>query len=113
MKVVRSQGACRVLYTGTFHDATDVVAPVGIEFSTSSTWDELVLRRWGPAVGDPAPGINVDRPACGRILAVIEATTDGCHVNPQVGSLVGVRKLFAIEPVVDEFHAIVERAAMA
>jgi hypothetical protein len=83
MKVVRSQGACRVLYTGRFHDATYVLALVGIEFPACSTRDELVLRRWGPAVGDPAPGNIVDRPACGRIFAPIEATTSGCHVNHQ------------------------------
>ena len=26
------------------------------------TWPELALQRWGPAVGDPTPGITIDRP---------------------------------------------------
>jgi hypothetical protein len=77
MKLVRSHGPCRVLCTGTFHDATYVVASTGIEVPACSTWDEMVLRHSGPAVGDPAPGIIADRPACGRILAAVEATTSG------------------------------------
>lgn len=32
-------------------------------------WDELAALRWGPAVGDPAPGIAIDRPDRGRMLA--------------------------------------------
>ena len=35
-----------------------------------STWDELALRRWGPAIGDPTPGIIIDGPARGRIVIV-------------------------------------------
>ena len=34
----------------------------GIEAPALSTWDELALRRWGPAVGDPDPGIIIDGP---------------------------------------------------
>jgi hypothetical protein len=29
----------------------------GIERPLRSTWDELAARRWGPAIGDPTPGI--------------------------------------------------------
>jgi hypothetical protein len=46
-------------------------------------------------------------------LAAIEATTDGCHSNHYGGFLVGVKKPFAIEAALDEFHASEERAAMA
>jgi hypothetical protein len=28
-----------------------------------STWEELAARRWGPAIGDPTPGIVINRPA--------------------------------------------------
>jgi hypothetical protein len=31
----------------------------GIENPLRSTWDELAARRWGPAIGDPEPGIVV------------------------------------------------------
>jgi len=45
----------------------------GIEAPKLSTWDELAERRWGPAIGDPTPGIIIDRPDRGRILAAFEA----------------------------------------
>ena len=86
---------------GRFHDATDVLAPTGIEVPACSTWDEMVLRRWGRAVDDSAPAIIVDRPACGRILAAIEATTAGCRSNHHEGFLVSFKKPFAIEAAVD------------
>ena len=41
----------------------------GIEAPALSTWDELASRRWGPAIGDPTPGIIIDGPARGTILA--------------------------------------------
>ena len=85
----------------------------GIEIPVRSTWEELALRRWGPAVGDSTPGIIVDGPARGRKLAAIEAATDGYHANDPEGFLVGSKLLFAIEAAVDEFHASEERAAMA
>ncbi len=31
----------------------------GIEAPKLSTWDELAARRWGPAIGDPTPGIVI------------------------------------------------------
>jgi len=31
----------------------------GIETPKLSTWDELAATRWGPAVGDPTPGIVI------------------------------------------------------
>jgi hypothetical protein len=34
----------------------------GIEAPALSSWDELALRRWGPAAGDPDPGIIIDAP---------------------------------------------------
>jgi TubC N-terminal docking domain len=33
-------------------------------------WERLSRERWGPAVGDPTPGIIVDGPARGRIVIV-------------------------------------------
>jgi hypothetical protein len=85
---------------------------VGIEIPLRSTWDELALRRWGPAVGDSTSGIIVDGPARGRKLAAIEATVDGGHANHSDGFLVGTKKPFAIEATVDEFDAREERAAI-
>jgi hypothetical protein len=35
----------------------------GIERPARSTWEELAAMRWGPAIGDPAPGIVINRPA--------------------------------------------------
>jgi hypothetical protein len=31
----------------------------GIENPVRSTWDELAAKRWGPAIGDPTPGIVI------------------------------------------------------
>jgi hypothetical protein len=31
----------------------------GVETPPYFTWDELSLQRWGPAVGDPTPGIDI------------------------------------------------------
>jgi hypothetical protein len=36
-------------------------------------WAELSTWRWGPAKGDPTPGIVIDRPDRGRMLAALEA----------------------------------------
>jgi hypothetical protein len=35
------------------------------------SWDELAALRWGPAVGDPASGITIDRPDRARMLAAL------------------------------------------
>ena len=32
-------------------------SPIG-----SPTWDDLAAQRWGPAIGDPTPGIVIDEP---------------------------------------------------
>jgi hypothetical protein len=32
----------------------------------------LAARRWGPAIGDPTPGIIIDRPDRGRMLAAAD-----------------------------------------
>jgi hypothetical protein len=42
----------------------------GIEAPALSSWEELASRRWGPAIGDPDPGIVIDRPARGWIVIV-------------------------------------------
>ena len=44
----------------------------GTEAPALSTWDELAARRWGPAVGDPTPGIIIDGPARGPRLAAAD-----------------------------------------
>jgi hypothetical protein len=41
----------------------------GIEAPALSSWDELASTRWGPAIGDPTPGIIIDGPARGPRLA--------------------------------------------
>jgi hypothetical protein len=46
----------------------------GIEAAALSTWDELASRRWGPAIGDPAPGIIIDGPVRGPMLADADGT---------------------------------------
>jgi CHC2 zinc finger len=84
----------------------------GIEIPLRSTWDELALRRWGPAVGDTTPGIIVDGPARGRKVAAIQATTVDWHANHPEGFLASFRKPFAIEADSDESYAVEERAAI-
>ncbi|MGA2701528.1 MAG: hypothetical protein ABSH35_10580 [Isosphaeraceae bacterium] len=37
------------------------------------TWPELAAKRWGPALDDPTPGINIDRPDPERIRAALAA----------------------------------------
>ena len=37
-----------------------------------STWDELASRRWGPAIGDPTPGIIIDGTARGPMLTAAD-----------------------------------------
>lgn len=48
----------------------------GIEAPLLSTWDELAIRRWGPATGDPISGIVIDRPDRDRLLAAPGAISD-------------------------------------
>jgi hypothetical protein len=45
----------------------------GVESPPLFTWGELSARRWGPAEGDPAPGILIDRPDRTRMLAAVAA----------------------------------------
>jgi hypothetical protein len=40
------------------------------------TREELSAWRWGPAVGDPTPGIVIDRPDRARMMAALESRTD-------------------------------------
>jgi Toprim-like len=49
----------------------------GNEAPALSSWDELASRRWGPAVGDPDPGIVIDRPS-GRPLVPAGESVDCC-----------------------------------
>jgi hypothetical protein len=50
--------------------------PPGGERQGTFTWDELAARRWGPARGDPIPGIVIDRPDRGRMLAALQSAAD-------------------------------------
>ncbi len=50
----------------------------GIEAPALSSWDELASRRWGPAVGNPEPGIVIDRPS-GRPLMPAGERADCCR----------------------------------
>jgi hypothetical protein len=40
------------------------------------TWDELSTWRWGDSIGDPEPGIVIDKPDRGRMLAALKARVD-------------------------------------
>src|SRR5947208_300012 len=40
-------------------------------------WAELSLLRWGPAVGDPEPGIVNNRPGAAPTPAALEVVADG------------------------------------
>jgi Toprim-like len=44
----------------------------GIERPPLRSWDELAAQRWGPAVGDPAAGVIIDRPDRGWMLAAAD-----------------------------------------
>lgn len=48
----------------------------GIESPTLFTPEELAAMRWGPAVGDPTPGIVIDRPDQTRALESFRASAD-------------------------------------
>jgi hypothetical protein len=39
-------------------------------------WAELSTWRWGPATGDPTPGIVIDKPDRSRMLAAPRASLD-------------------------------------
>jgi DNA primase len=57
----------------------------GIEAPPLFTWEELTLLRWGPAADDPTPGLIVDKPDRGRMLAAlkaaVQAEADPCGLN--------------------------------
>ena len=84
----------------------------GIEVPPLSTWDELALRRWGPADSNSTSGIIVDRPACGRKVAANEANIDGCNANHPAGFSVRCMQPTAIEAAGDQPYAVEERAAI-
>jgi len=48
----------------------------GVESPELFTWDELSALRWGPAVGDPEPGIVIDQPSTARMLAAFAAARE-------------------------------------
>ena len=48
----------------------------GILGRGTTPWSELAALRWGPAVGDPTPGIVIDRPDRGRMMAALRAAAD-------------------------------------
>jgi hypothetical protein len=39
-------------------------------------WERLSKERWGPAIGDPTPGIIIDGPAEGPMLAAAHGPDD-------------------------------------
>lgn len=41
-----------------------------------ANWPELTALRWGPAVGDPTPGLTIDRPDPDRRRAALAALAD-------------------------------------
>jgi hypothetical protein len=41
------------------------------------SWDQLGRWRWGPAVGDPTPGIVIDEPHRARVMAPLHAIAVG------------------------------------
>ncbi|MGE5756062.1 MAG: hypothetical protein ACM35G_10165, partial [Planctomycetaceae bacterium] len=46
-------------------------------------WAELAALRWGPAGGDPTPGIINDRPDRARMLAALETAADDPYVGAE------------------------------
>ncbi|MFI5455496.1 MAG: hypothetical protein ACHRXM_08595 [Isosphaerales bacterium] len=44
----------------------------GIERPPLRSWEELAALRWGPGIGDPTPGVIIDPPARGRMLAAAD-----------------------------------------
>jgi hypothetical protein len=63
-------------------DAQDHCGPLRtiadrIADQASSTWETLSALRWGPAVGDPTPGIVIDIPNRERMLAALRSRTEG------------------------------------
>ena len=52
----------------------------GNEATPLFTWDDLACWRWGPAIGDPEPGIIIDRPDPARRRLALEALGDGPDV---------------------------------
>src|SRR4051794_35649655 len=47
-----------------------------VRLARDTQWAELTALRWGPAVGDPEPGIIIDRPDPARKLAAPQAADD-------------------------------------
>jgi hypothetical protein len=48
----------------------------GIEAPELFNWPELLTWRWGDALGDPEPGIIIDKPDRGRLLAALKARVE-------------------------------------
>jgi hypothetical protein len=44
--------------------------------ATPRPWEELARDRWGDGVGDFAPGVVIDKPDRGRMLAALKARVD-------------------------------------
>ena len=55
---------------------------------TRTPWDELAARRWGPAIGDPTPGIIIDRPEQARMSDALDASADDCFAVDERVSIV-------------------------
>jgi hypothetical protein len=44
------------------------------ECRPGASWEELSRLRWGPAVGDPTPGIVIDVPDRQKLMRALKAT---------------------------------------
>ncbi|MGO9922236.1 MAG: CHC2 zinc finger domain-containing protein [Isosphaeraceae bacterium] len=49
--------------------------------ATPTPWEEMARARWGGAVGDPEPGIIIDKPDRGRLSSVPEAAVGGPNMQ--------------------------------
>jgi hypothetical protein len=66
------------------HDATVEPGPTWTNLDrildqdpADDQWDALSALRWGPAVGDPIPGIVINIPSRERMLAALRSRADG------------------------------------
>jgi hypothetical protein len=46
---------------------------IALVVPTLPTWEALSALRWGPAIGDPEPGLVIDRPDRDRMRAALVA----------------------------------------
>ena len=73
------RASCRALACPPGPPRPGRAARLGVAFPPYS-WDDLAGWRWGPAIGDPEPGIIIDRPDPARRRLALEALGDGPDV---------------------------------